>query len=340
MVASIQNAHECAASSYRRLLPATGVAYSSFMRWQGRVRRREAPIRSPGPKKSLPLDLAALQRDVTALDHGARRSAGSGLLYQQYRDRISRRSLRRCVRQARRDLHRKQRDAQRRILWLAPGLVWAMDDSDLRELQLHQVQDLASRYKLEPLLDAQMPGCAVAADLREKFERHGPPLFLKTDNGSNLTAEAVLDVLAAYGVIPLASPAHYPPYNGGIERAAREIKEAIYSPFPEKCLRAPGLIVHELNHRPRGCLGGKTPCEVFGQRRSIMSVYTARKRQEVYGWITQRQRAILTAMKAAGRERPAAAWRRACEEWLRQNGAIAVLPERASVTHFPQNSVS
>ena len=52
-----------------------------------------------------------------------------------------------------------------------------------------------------------------------------------------LSGEAVDEVLARYLVMPLNSPPHYPPYNGGMECAVRELK----TPLREKIL-ACGLI--------------------------------------------------------------------------------------------------
>jgi hypothetical protein len=56
----------------------------------------------------------------------------------------------------------------------------------------------------------------------------GRPLVLKRDNGSNLNHQAVDEVLARYLVLPLKSPPHYPPYNGAIECAVRELVEKIF----------------------------------------------------------------------------------------------------------------
>ena len=85
----------------------------------------------------------------------------------------------------------------------------------------------ASRYKFAPLVDERFTGELVAARLDELFAQHGPPLVLKRDNGSNLNSEAVNAVLSRWLVIPLNSPPYYPPYNGGIERAQRELKAAL-----------------------------------------------------------------------------------------------------------------
>ena len=72
----------------------------------------------------------------------------------------------------------------------------------------------------------------MAVRLEQLFLRHGPPLVLKRDNGSNLNHQAVDEVLTRYLVIPLNSPPHYPPYNGGMECAVRELK----TPLVEKIL--------------------------------------------------------------------------------------------------------
>jgi hypothetical protein len=59
----------------------------------------------------------------------------------------------------------------------------------------------------------------VAVYLEQLFLQHGPPLVLKGDNGSNLNQQAVNELLACYRVMPLTSPTHYAPYNGGMECA-------------------------------------------------------------------------------------------------------------------------
>jgi hypothetical protein len=62
-----------------------------------------------------------------------------------------------------------QRQAElRRITWHVPGLVWSLDDAQLirlasHQLHLHQVQDLASRYKFTPWVGDRVLGESVAA---------------------------------------------------------------------------------------------------------------------------------------------------------------------------------
>src|SRR4030042_399276 len=84
----------------------------------------------------------------------------------------------------------------RRIEWLVPGVVWAMDvtEYDLEmagKIHLHNTQDLGSRYKFPPLSGECPVGEEIAGFLSEKVCRFGPPLFLKRDNGGNLNHGAV-----------------------------------------------------------------------------------------------------------------------------------------------------
>jgi hypothetical protein len=90
---------------------------------------------------------------------------------------------------------------------------------------------------------------------------------LKRDNGSNLNQPAVDEVLARYLVVPLNSPPQYPPYNGGMERAVRELKPPLvekilaYGPIPESPVQVwAEVLAYELNPRPRRCLDGRVVC--------------------------------------------------------------------------------
>ncbi|MCG3125078.1 MAG: hypothetical protein GIKADHBN_03599 [Phycisphaerales bacterium] len=79
------------------------------------------------------------------------------------------------------------------------------------------VRDLASRVTLLALPCTDESAWAVAASLERLFILHGPPLVLKSDNGSPFTAEVVADVLAKGVVTHLRSPVYTPRYNGSVE---------------------------------------------------------------------------------------------------------------------------
>jgi hypothetical protein len=53
----------------------------------------------------------------------------------------------------------------------------------------------------------------------------GPPLVLKTDNGSPFIAEILQHLLARWGVTSLLSPAYWPPYNRSVEAVFRPDKD-------------------------------------------------------------------------------------------------------------------
>ncbi|MDD1633701.1 MAG: hypothetical protein LUP91_16040, partial [Methylococcaceae bacterium] len=215
--------------SEQRLCRVVGVPYGSFRRWKARL-AQGAPARSrPGPKKVVPLSLEELRGAVDGLDHGGQRSRGATALYRQYQTQISRRELAILIATVRRALAQQHQAALCHITWQVPGLVWSLDDTELARsphqvLRLHQVQELASRYKFRPWVGERILGETVAEHLEQLFRQHGAPLVLKRDNGGNLNQHAVDVVLARYLVVPLNSPRQYPPDNGGMERAVRELK--------------------------------------------------------------------------------------------------------------------
>ena len=260
---------------YPRLCESLGLPYANFRRWKHRLEHGQPALFKPGPKKVAPLNLGELRVALSHLKHGRQRSRGVGRLYRQYQDQISRRDLQALTDAVRRELAQQRQAELRHITWQVPGLVWSLDDAELvrfthHKLHLHQVQDLASRYKFTPWVGERVLGETVAVHLEQLFLRHGPPLVLKRDNGSNLNQQAVDEVLARYLVMPLNSPPHYPPYNGGMECAVRELKAPLVKkilangPIPESQVQAwAEVLAHELNHRSRGCLDGHVACRVF-----------------------------------------------------------------------------
>ena len=129
------------------------------------------------------------------------------------------------LRRYRRLQRRKRERLQSRLEWRRPGTVWAADFKERREPiegrygWILSIKDLASRYQLawQPLAEATAE--VVQATYARLFGEHGPPLVLKSDNGSQFKADETKQLLAAQGVVPLFSPRRHPQYNGGVERA-------------------------------------------------------------------------------------------------------------------------
>jgi len=331
---------------YQRLCQYLALPYSSFRRWKHRIEGGEPAIFKPGPQKVAPLKLEELHLHLYRLKHGHQRSPGVGRLYRQYQGQISRRDLQVLTETVRRELAQQRQAELRRITWHVPGLVWSLDDTQLvrlasHKLHLHQVQDLASRYKFTPWVGDRAWGETVAGRLEQLFLRHGPPLVLKRDNGSNLNHQAVDEVLSRYLVIPLNSPPHYPPYNGGMECALRELK----TPLVEKILaRAPitesqvqvwaEVLAHELNHRSRGCLDGQVACEVFQDAKPAMKAYTLRKRRETFDWINELTMTLIKVLAVHTQRQAETARRLAVETWLQRNGVITITQNKKVLPVF------
>ena len=137
-------------------------------------------------------------------------------------------TMRRCelldLRQQCRDFHRQHaRTLTHRLKWHEPGTVWAVDhamppapvNGSMRSVLA--VRDLASGFQLAwlPVQDAT---AQVAIDaLRPLIDLHGPPLVLKSDNGSAFKGELFSGVLREHQIVHLKSPPCTPWYNGACE---------------------------------------------------------------------------------------------------------------------------
>ena len=333
---------------YQHLCRFLGVPYGSFRRWKQRLAQGQPARFRPGPKKVAPLSLEELRGDLTRLHHGDQRSRGGGALYRRYQAQISRRELEALIATARRAVARERQAALCHITWHVPGLVWALDDAELvrlapHPLRLHQVQDLASRYKFPPWVGERVAGDAVARRLEQLFRQHGAPLVLKRDNGANLNQHAVDEVLARYLVMPLNSPPHYPGYNGGMERAVRELKPPLAAklragaPIPEPQLQSwAEQLAHDLNHRPRRSLHGDVACRVFQEAKPALRAYTRRRRREVFDEINELTRRLLESRSVRTQRQAEAARRLAVEAWLQRNGVVTITQRTKVLPVFPK----
>jgi len=322
--------------SYKEACLSLDFGYSTFMRWKKRMQKGKPLVKKPGPKKEAPLELIGLMDRIRSLDHKQKRSHGTGLLFEEYKGMVSRRDFNNLVNLARADMNRDKIAWMRRIEWLQPGLVWAMDDTfygrdenDLK-LFLHSVRDLPSRYQFNPISGDFAGGPAVAQNLRRLFDRYGHPLFLKRDNGSNLAHSEVEKVLSEHMVIPLNSPRGYPPYNGAIEKAQHELKsrvrmrQANFWSIPRRHFHVYGESAsHDLNHLPRRSQQGRTSCQVFFSEKGGAK-FSKRKRREIFDWIKNLSFAIMVGLGRSSKRAAQAAWRTAVESWLQINGFIQV----------------
>src|SRR5580704_10719277 len=83
---------------------------------------------------------------------------------------------------------------------------------------------MASGYQLCWLPVLQPTTAVASAVLAKLFAEHGPPLVLKSDNGSSFRSQGMKDFVERAGVFSLFSPPHWPGYNGAIEAAIGSLK--------------------------------------------------------------------------------------------------------------------
>jgi hypothetical protein len=225
-----------------------------------------------------------------------------------------------------------------RLRWHHPGTVWAVDhvqpDQPIDGIYPYalSVRDLASHYQLawKPVPD--MGAETTIAVLASLFWEHGPPLVLKSDNGSAFIAGDTGDLLAAWGILHLRSPAATPQYNGSCEAASGSHKkitddQAALAAHPgrwtSKDLRRARMIRNGLG-RPWGHRG-PTPEQVWQTRqpntstqRSQLNTTVDRYRQE------ERTRRGIPDEAVLGGAAQASVDRVAISRGLKQHGYLSV----------------
>lgn len=196
-----------------------------------------------------------------------------------------------------------------RLTWTTAGAVWATDFTrppcliDGMHDRLLLVRDLASRCTLLALPCPRESAEVVERSLAGLFNLHGPPLVLKTDNGSPFIAACGGDWFTRAGVAHLRSPAYTPRYNGSVEagggafktRAAHlascgmERRDGSAGWWSSDDIEAARRCGNTLN-RPWG-VRGPTP----EQRWSARPVITPQRRDLFLATVHQRREAIARA---------------------------------------------
>lgn len=337
--------------SERQLCRSLALPRSTYRRWHARSRAATDIIRAPGPKKCQPLPLEALKSEIGKLPHRCQRTAGSTALYKQYDQAISRRQFQHLVKLARDEHRQQERQKLYHLQWHAPDVAWAIDgaeytaDGQGQLLLFIAAQDLASSHRFAPLPALNLTGEQVAAYLEELFQKHGPPLVLKRDNGSIFNNELVDAVLARWHVLPLNSPAYYPRYNGGMEKAICEIKAELPSVLTSPAIWlipqiAPILaaLCLQQNSRPRRRLHGRSACQVYYQDKSIR--FPKRERVTIFKSILSDATATINQMEEPERPDFNAAWREAMVRWLVCQNLLSLSRKPKRVTPFSKNVVS
>jgi Integrase core domain len=109
------------------------------------------------------------------------------------------------------------------LTWHRPGRVWSVDHTEppqpigAAKDAILSVRDLASGMQLAWLPVTDVGAATTLIVLSELFDRHGPPLVLKSDNGSAFKSQPLDELLTRRAVLWLPSPPRTPRYNGSCE---------------------------------------------------------------------------------------------------------------------------
>lgn len=117
-----------------------------------------------------------------------------------------------------------------RLTWHRPGRVWAIDHSEATHSidgsfsYIFAVRDLASHCQLAWTPCRSTGSREAVAILSELFTQYGPPLILKSDNGSAFVSDQMGQLLLEHTVARLFNPPRRPQYNGALERSNGTLK--------------------------------------------------------------------------------------------------------------------
>jgi transposase InsO family protein len=198
---------------------------------------------------------------------------------------VPRGTLERTLQRARNIFRRRGHWVIHTLRWTKPGSVWAMDftkppapvDGIYNWVLL--VRDLASGMQMLALPCHGEGSSVVLPALRWLFARFGPPLVMKSDNGSAFISEEVQALLMQFGVRFLPSPPWTPAYNGSVEAGIGSLEVRAF--YESARHDRPGLwtsddlamATRQANEtsRPRGA-SGPTPQEAWAGRENISVV--------------------------------------------------------------------
>lgn len=202
-----------------------GIAHRTLQRWAAAWRRHRLRATARGrPVRRSPL---AQRRHLLGLLQLLGPQTGVPTLQALCRG-MARREIRDVLRRYRRVW--KHRRLPHVLRWHRPGTVWAADFAEAPLPVdgvypcLFAVRDLASGEQLL-WLPVEDESAQTATDaLTSLFRQYGPPLVLKTDNGSAFKAGEMSALLSRWSVAQLRSPAHCPSFNGSCEAGIGSMK--------------------------------------------------------------------------------------------------------------------
>lgn len=226
---------------------------------------------------------AARRNEIIAFLHAVGPGLGLPSLQAHFPG-VARQELTDVLRRFRRVYRRQHRRLLRNLMWLVPGTVWALDHCQAPEPidgqcpYILNVRDLASGQVLGWIPVAAADAPTTLRLVERLFQEHGPPLVLKSDNGSAFIDATFQELLQRWNVVALRSPPRTPQYNGSCEAGGGAMKrrteeQATLGGHPglwtsadlERALFVANVVLHP--HGPHG----STPDELWRTRAPIAS---------------------------------------------------------------------
>lgn len=194
---------------------------------------------------------------------------------------VPRRLLEETLHRVRADWHKKSPAKRLRCLrWNSPGSIWAIDYTDapgpIDGVYPYAcvVRDITTGFIITARPVVHADSDTTIAVLQDCFQRHEPPLVLKSDNGSHFTEFRVRLLLHHHRVSLLLSPPRTPRYNGACEAGIGAIKSRCEH-LAQADGNGPAWTSNHLeaarlwsNSRPSSPTG-LTPQQLFAARRPI-----------------------------------------------------------------------
>ncbi len=197
-----------------------GMSPRTLSRWAGRWRVERLGAAARGRR------MRRADLETRRLILGVLAYVGPGVsivLLREFFPEVARRELEDLRRRYRR-AYRMRRSLLVHVLhWKRAGAVWAMDFKkpplpvDGLYPKVMATRDLGSSDQLLGLPALDETGQTVRDALEALFKEHGPPLVIKSDQGSAFVAEETREFLQGHGVQLLLSPPRLPSYNGACE---------------------------------------------------------------------------------------------------------------------------
>ncbi len=191
-----------------------------------------ASLPPPKPVPSVPLEPEKLSNVLTRLRHlahGRHRTYGLPGLWNQFRE-LPRAFFRRLARGVRAEVIRARRQRLQRYEFLHPDVAHSLDYTEMpREgpgapkRYLAKIMDDFARLKLKHALTHRKGPVVAGSIVDQHLSTCRKPLVFKFD--LEFDTEDFYELLLLHKVVPLPSPASYPPFNGKTERSYRDVKD-------------------------------------------------------------------------------------------------------------------